>query len=151
LVKYPTDYQSQHILYTTVDKIHPTSGPSVRPMYVNREAFEAVKAGKPLPSGTVLTMEVYKAKIEADNTPQKDAQGRFIKGEFSGVFVMEKRTGWGSDYAADLRNGEWEYARFLPDGTRHAKTDMTSCLECHRKLADSDFVFTLPQLKNAAQ
>jgi hypothetical protein len=148
-VAYPSDYRTKHVHYTTVDKSDPKRGHSVRMIYANREALEAARAGAPLPSGTVLTMEVYKAKLDEQQTPVKDANGRFIKDELSGVFLMEKRTGWGADYPPDLRNGEWEYARFLPSGTRHEKTDMTSCLQCHKPMASQEFVFTLPQLKGA--
>ena len=77
-----------------------------------------MKAGRPLPSGTVLTMVNYKAKLGADGQPEKDANGRFIKtDEIAGIAVMEKRTGWGAEYAADMRNGEWEYRAFKADGT----------------------------------
>jgi hypothetical protein len=146
-VAYPSDYKTQHVSYATVDKSDPKRGHSVRVIYANREALEAVRAGAPLPSGTVLTMEVYKTKLDAQQAPVMDANGRFIKDALSGIFVMEKRIGWGTDYPPDLRNGEWDYARFLPSGTRHEKTDMTPCLECHKALAPQDFVFTMPQLK----
>jgi hypothetical protein len=147
LVTYPSDYKTQHELYTTVDKSDPKRGHSVRSMYVNHEAYEAARAGQPLPSGTVIIMEVYKAKLDAQQAPLKDAAGRFIKDDLSGVFVMAKQTGWGADYPPELRNGEWEYARFLPDGSRHDKTDMTTCFQCHKPMSQQDFVFTLPQLK----
>ena len=49
--------------------------------------------------------------------PEKDANGRFIKGELIGYTVMEKRTGWGTEYPDDVRNGEWEYQAFKADKT----------------------------------
>lgn len=147
LVTYPSDYKTRHEPYTTVDKSHPERGHSVRAIYANRDAYEAARAGQPLPSGAVITMEVYKAKLDAQKAPLKDSHGRFIKDDLVSIFVMEKRTGWGADYPPDLRNGEWEYARFLPDGSRHDKTYMTSCFQCHTPVSQQDFVFTLPQLK----
>jgi plastocyanin len=46
----------------------------------------------------------------------KDAGGRFQKGDLVAYTVMEKRAGWGTEYADDIRNGEWEYAVFGADG-----------------------------------
>ena len=38
----------------------------------------------------------YAAKLDAQGNPEKDANGRFIKGNLIGYTVMEKRTGWGT-------------------------------------------------------
>lgn len=74
-------------------------------------AAEQPKIGQTLPSGAVLTMEAYGAKLHEKCEPVTDANGRFLKGDLTGIFVMEKRIGWGAEYPDDLRNGEWEYAR----------------------------------------
>ncbi len=60
---------------------------------------------------------------------------------------MEKRTGWGGEYAADIRNGEWEYARFLADGKRFENPDMKACFECHKRLEGVDFLFSTDRVK----
>ena len=106
-VTFPAGYKDDHVQYTTVDKSHPKRGHSVRVMYADKAAVAALKAGRKLPSGTVLTMEVYRAKIDAAKNPVKDASGRFVKDKLFGVFVMEKRDGWGGEYPASLRNGNW--------------------------------------------
>ena len=125
----------------------------MRPMYVVGEgALQAARDGKPLPSGTVIVMEIYRAKLDDQKQPVKDDAGRFVKeGDLTAVFVMEKRTGWGAEYPENLRNGEWEYGRFLPDGKRHSRTDMTSCFTCHKKVAKDDYLFTAAQLKEASK
>ena len=112
----------------------------------------ARKAGRPLPSGTVITMVIYKAKLGADGQPEKDANGRFIKtGEIAGIAVMEKRMGWGAEYPPDMRNGEWEYRAFKADGTVNDKADLKPCFTCHlQKVSKQDFVFSLEKLKAAA-
>ena len=150
LVAFPSGYGDTFVRYTTVDKPHPERGPSVRDIFIGREALAAVKAGRPLPSGTVIVMEVHRARQDAAKTPLPGADGRFAKEALSMVFVMEKRTGWGADYPAALRNGEWEYARFNADGTRHESLDMKSCFGCHKSLAAADFVFTMDALKGFA-
>jgi hypothetical protein len=76
----------------------------------------------------------------------KDPNGRLVRGPLDRIVVMEKRTGWGVEYPDDLRNGEWEYARFLPDGRRDPKADIKGCFVCHKPKSDHDFVFTWPQL-----
>jgi hypothetical protein len=91
-------------------------------------------------------MEVYKAKVDDKGEPVKDANGRFLKDAMTGIFVMEKRTGWGAEYGDDLRNGEWEYARFTVDGKPPEKAETTACFQCHKPMSGQDFVFTLPQL-----
>ena len=73
-VAFPENY-AKGVLYTTVDR------PDVkqfRELYATKEAVDAVKAGKPMPSGTVITMVNYKAKLNAAGEPEKDANGRFI-------------------------------------------------------------------------
>ena len=62
---------------------------------------------------------------------------------------MEKQAGWGADYAEDIRNGEWEYARFTPEDQRHSNVDTTPCFRCHKPLSGQDFVFTQSQLLTA--
>ena len=62
----------------------------------------------------MLTLVQFKAQPGADGKPAKDANGRFIKGDLVAYTVMEKRSGWGTEYPDDIRNGEWEYQVFGP-------------------------------------
>lgn len=103
-IAFPENY-AKGVLYTTVDR---PDNKQYRELYSTPEAVEALKAGKAIPSGTVLTLVQFKAKLDAAGEPEKDANGRFIKGDLIGYTVMEKRTGWGAEYADDIRNGEWE-------------------------------------------
>jgi hypothetical protein len=61
---------------------------------------------------------------------------------------MEKRAGWGAEYPDDMRNGEWEYARFTADG-RTGPADTRPCLACHKPKASQDYVFSAEQLIGA--
>jgi hypothetical protein len=148
-VKFPANYV-KGVLYVTVDR---PDIKLVRDIYVTRFAFDQVKAGKPLPSGTVFTMVSYKARLDPDGQPVKDAKGRLIStSEVAGIAVMEKRTGWGVEYPPDMRNGEWEYRAFKADGTVNAKADLKPCFTCHlQKVSKQDFVFTYDKLKAAAE
>jgi hypothetical protein len=145
-VAFPANY-AKGVLYATVDR------PDVkqfRELYAPKEAVDAVKAGKPTPSGTVITMVNFKAKLNAAGEPEKDANGRFIKtDEIAGIAVMEKRTGWGAEYPDDMRNGEWEYQAFKADKTVNDKANLKGCFTCHKPYDKQDFVFSLDKMKTA--
>jgi hypothetical protein len=53
--------------------------------YTSREAIEAAKAGKPLPAGTVITSANYKAVLDPQGNPIRDAKGNFMAGELDRV------------------------------------------------------------------
>lgn len=138
-VEFPSGFETTFTRYEVVDRI---DRKKTRFMYMNAEAWEAAVAGAPLPYGSVVVMEDHKIRMIDDETPVVDSQGRLISMDgTTNVFVMEKRAGWGQDYPDDVRNGEWEYAWFAPDGTRSDKP-MTACFECHKTRSAEDFTFT---------
>ena len=147
LVAFPENYATG-VLYTTVDR---ADNKQYRELYVSpRTAVEAAKKGEPLPSGTVLTLVQYAAKLDAQGNPEKDANGRFIKTNIIAYTVMEKRTGWGKEYPDNIRNGEWEYQAFKADKTPNTAANLTACFTCHKPLdARLDFVFSYDKLKAA--
>jgi hypothetical protein len=149
-VKFPTNYATEYVLYHDVDKPNKKRGNTFRKFYINKAALAAVKAGKSLPSGTVLVREDWHVQQDDAKNPAKGANGRFIPTGKKGVVVMEKRTGWGAGYPASKRNGEWEYAAFKKDGKRNAKAKISRCFGCHMKVKGKDFVFTQKELKAAA-
>ena len=144
-VAFPESY-AKGVLYTTVDR---ADNKQYRELYSTPEAIAALKAGQPIPSGTVLTLVQYKAVLNAAGEPEKDANGRFMKGDLIGYTVMEKRTGWGAEYADDLRNGEWEYQAFKADKTVNEKAVLKNCFTCHKPLDKQDFVFSFDKMKTA--
>ena len=144
-VSFPADY-AKGVLYTTVDR---PDNKQYRELYAPQAAIDAVKAGKPIPSGTVLTMVNYKAKLGADGNPEKDADGKFIKDKLVAYAVMQKGAGWGAEYPDDMRNGEWEYQVFTPDKNVNDKANLKACFGCHKPKASADYLFTLEQLKAA--
>lgn len=139
-VAFPDGYAENFVEYIRIDR---PDRKTVRFMYVNPEAHAAAAPGAPLPAGTVLIMEDHKARLGADEVPETDADGRLVPtDEVTNVFVMEKQPGWGEEYAADQRNGEWEYAWFLPDGSRKADAKFEGCFSCHMSRAGRDYTFT---------
>lgn len=127
------------VLYTTVDR------PDVkqyRELFAPAAAIDAVKRGRPMPDGTVLTLLLYTAKQDAGGDPVKDANGRFIKDGLIGYSVMEKRPGRTVAPAPELRNGDWAYQTFVADRTVNAKADLRACYQCHMTRSRNDFVFS---------
>ena len=68
-VAFPENYAAG-ILYGTVDRYDTKQ---YREQYVMPAAIEAVHKGQPIPSGTVITMVEYKAQLDAQGNPVKDA------------------------------------------------------------------------------
>jgi Cytochrome P460 len=146
-VAFPTLFP-EGVLYTTLDR------PDIkqyRELYTSAEALAAAKKGEPLPSGTVITLVQYAAKLDGQGNPEKDANGRFIKTNVVGFTVMEKRAGWGTEYPDNVRNGEWEYQAFKPDMTPNTGANLPACFNCHKPLdAKQDFVFSYDKMRAAA-
>lgn len=143
-VAFPEGYQTRFTVYGIVDQ---PDRKLVRFLYVNSEAAAKAEPGKPVPDGTVLVMEDRKARLGADGNPMTGPEGRLLwTDEVTGVFVQEKRAGWGAEYPAEKRNGEWEYASFAPAGARRtdkegriAATD--ACFACHKPWVAADHTF----------
>jgi plastocyanin len=145
-IKFPASWKD-HVLYTVVDR-HDTK--QYRELYASTPAaVDAMRAGKALPDGTVLTLVQYKAQVDAAGAPVKDAKGRFVKGDLIAFTVMEKRAGWGAEYPAELRNGEWEYAAFNPAGVLNEKANYKACFQCHKPHESMDYVISLAAVRGA--
>jgi len=106
-----------------------------------------VRAGKPIPDGTVRTLAAYAAQVDASGVPLKDANGRYMKGNLLAVNSMQKGKGWGDDIPAAIRNGDWVYQSFTPDGKANDKANLTSCYQCHLPFAKDDYLTNLAKLQ----
>jgi plastocyanin len=145
-IVFPANYD-KGVLYATVDRFDIKQ---YRELWATPAAVEAVKAGKPAPSGTVLTLVQYKAVVDDKGAPVKDAAGRFRKGDLVAYTVMEKRSGWGAEYPPEIRNGEWEYQVFGPGKSVNDKANLKTCFQCHKPHAGQDFVISLARLSGTA-
>jgi hypothetical protein len=144
-IAFPETYATG-VLFTTVDR---ADNKQFREFYTSAAALDAAKKGAPLPSGTVITMLQYAAKLDAQGNPEKDTNGRFIKGNLIGYAVMEKRAGWGAEYPDNVRNGEWEYQSFKADKTVNTGANLNACFTCHKPLDKQDFVYLYDKMKAA--
>jgi plastocyanin len=135
------------VLYATRDR-HDVK--RFHEIYTSKAVVDAVRKGQPIPSGTVLTMVQYSAKVDEKGLPVKGPDGRFVKGALFAYGVMEKRAGWGTEYPDDLRNGEWEYQAFTPEKKVNEKANLKACFQCHKPHEKQDFVMSLSSLSGTA-
>jgi hemoglobin len=130
----PDDYKSWPKFLSFVQK---PDVKQVRELYINPTGSRT-RQGEPFPNGTVMVMEIYKAKADGDQ-PIKDPDGKLVKTDLAKVFVMGKNEGWGQDQPENLKNGSWLYAAYGPDGKRLME-DFGKCRACHQPQAQKDFV-----------
>ncbi len=144
LVKFPAGYSSA-VRYGVVSN---PKNKLYRELYTTKAAVDAVKAGKPIPSGTWVVMKSFKSKLDASGAPLKGADGHFVKDELSAYAVMERRAGWGKEYPDNLRNGEWEYQAFTPARAVNSKANIKGCFECHKPKDADDYLFSLGMMRS---
>lgn len=139
---FPAEWD-KGVLYATVDR-HDTK--QYREFYGPADAVKAAREGKPIPNGTILTLAAYAAKLDAEGKPVKDANGRFVKDKLVAVNSMQKQAGWGNDIPVEIRNGDWIYQSFTPDGKVNDKANLAACYQCHLPFAKDDYLTNLAKL-----
>jgi hypothetical protein len=148
LVEYPDGYQDNFTHYATRNRADERK--QVVKIFANDVALASARDGAPLDSGSVIVMEVYKAELDANEQPVTGADGFFVPAELAAITVMETRTGCGADYPDAWRNDEWEFAAFSAADHAPVERDYQPCFACHKPLAESDFLFSLDALQQAA-
>jgi cytochrome c553 len=123
----------------------------VRHYYANPVALEAARTGKPLPDGSILLAEVYSVKLDDRLELAKGPDGIFIPNQLVFYSVMQRGAGWGKDIPAILRNEDWNYAAFAPDGKLRPRVNNAECFACHKSQDAESFGFTTKDLERYAQ
>jgi hypothetical protein len=146
-VGFPEGYQTNYTVFYTFDR---PDNKQVRVIYGNDKAASA-RFAEPFPYGSILVMETYRAIVDPEGSPVVDAQGRFMRGELTGIFVMRKEPGFGEAYEKN-RTGEWEYVAFRPDRTYSTPPQNTaSCAICHFDTRGAnDWTYRTPLFFNKA-
>lgn len=106
-------------------------------MYIDRPSLENLKASDMVPSGAVIVMETHSAR--------RGDGDRLVPTQLNNLFVREKRQGWN---VAD--SGEWQSAWYSSSGSL-VSDNQSSCIGCHTRVRDRDYLFTLPALQRAAE
>ncbi len=139
-IGFPYGYQNNYKLLYVLDQFNSRQ---IRVIYGNDVAASA-KPGEPLPYGSILVGEFWPALRDASWEPVLDANGRYIRDGAPTINVMRKERGFGASYKS-IRNGEWEYVAYRPDGTYATPpTGTTTCATCHMQAgAQRDWVFRM--------
>src|SRR5882724_4710055 len=74
-VTFPEGYKDTFAKYHTIN--FPATK-QVRHYYANKAAVQAAREGKPLPAGSVLFVEVYAAKLDAEQKPGTGSDGFYV-------------------------------------------------------------------------
>lgn len=146
--RFPGDYANEFTRYTTISF---PDRDQVRHYWANDAALEAARAGEAFPPGALLFVEIYKAELDDAGMPVEGEDGQFVEADLAAFTAMEKSSGWGDAVPEILRNDDWRYAVFTPEGEHKAGTNEGSCLACHKPLEETDYVFTYDTLQAAAR
>jgi hypothetical protein len=142
-IAFPENYASTFQNYLSLDRVQ--NPDQIIRLFANEQALTAARDGQELPNGSILVGEIYAAKKDEQGNVMTSALNRRIRGKLAAIAVMEKREGWGAAFPEELRNDDWDFAIFSPDGKRLDK-DLNSCRQCHAPLKESQHVFSLEHL-----
>ena len=143
-IQYPENYRSTFTNYLNLDRTQ--NDDQIIHLYASQLALDGVRKSGDFPDGSILIGEIYKAKKDENGEVIESALGQRLRGDLALVAVMEKQKGWGEAFSDDLRNGDWDFAAFKPDGSV-AKKDLDACRACHAPLEDMKHVFSFEHLQ----
>ncbi|MBP6748300.1 MAG: cytochrome P460 family protein [Xanthomonadaceae bacterium] len=132
-VTFPSTFPNDFEVYLT--NADPAAKIVVRD-WANRAALEAARAGKPLPEDAVIVVETSSGRLEGEGLVA-DAPLSYA--------VFAARAGWGEHIPELLRNGNWQFGAFAPDGKPQLQ-NQAACLACHKPQAAQSFMFTYDRL-----
>ncbi|MDP1558883.1 MAG: cytochrome P460 family protein [Nitrosomonas sp.] len=140
-VKFPDGYEKSYTKYATANRANQQQ---VAKLYANETAIASYTQGKNAASGSVLIMEIYSPKTDADGKPVPGSDGVFEIDSLAAVAVMENRDNWDDAFPQENRTGNWGFAVYNPDGTE--KSNDLNCVQCHTPLKGQDYLFTYQKL-----
>ncbi|ADJ29544.1 cytochrome P460 family protein [Nitrosococcus watsonii] len=142
-VKFPEGYEQSFTRYATINRANQKQ---VAKLYANKTAVSSYQGAQTAKPGSVIVMEVYKPKTDAEGKPIPGNNGIFKIDSLAAVAVMEKEDDWVDEYPQENRAGNWGFALYNPDGT--PKSNDLPCAQCHTPLKDQDYLFTYEKLLN---
>lgn len=142
-VEFPESYDQSFTHYATI-AIDRDNKKQIGKLYANETAVSSYAEGQAASSGSIVIMEIYKPKLDAEGKFIMGRDGVFKTDTLAAVAVMEKKDTWDSAYPQDERAGNWGFALYNPDGTPHSNE--LNCAQCHSPLKDEDYLFTYQKL-----
>jgi len=142
-IAFPAGYETAFTNYLSLDRVQ--NPDQIIRLFANDIALEGREEDGAFADGSILVGEIYAAQKDADGNVIESTLGHRIAGNFAAIAVMEKRAGWGESFPDTLRNGDWDFAIFSPEGERLDR-DLDACRACHAPLTDMDHVFSFEHL-----
>ena len=140
-VKFPEGYEKTFTKYATMNRANQTQ---VAKLYANDVAISSYQQGNKSAPGSIVIMEIYTPKKDAEGKPIAGKEGVFEIDSLSAVAVMENRNNWDAAFPQENRTGNWGFAVYNPDGT--PKSNDLNCVQCHTPLQAQDYLFTYQKL-----
>jgi cytochrome c553 len=144
---FPKDFPKGFVLYNTEND---EGQGTVTKQYVNTIGLQAVKAGKPMPDGSVIMVVKSTAKLDANKKPVVAKDGSWVTDTVKAYEGMEARAGWGKDIPELLRNVNWNYAVFTANKAPNTEVNQAICLACHVPAASMSYVFSFKHIQEKA-
>jgi cytochrome c553 len=136
----PANFPAGYTIYQTLED---KDQGVITQRYANSAAMKAARSGVTLPDGSAILQVTYGAKA--------DASGKLVRGALQSFAGMEARAGWGDGVPELLKNGNWDYATFKASGERNDGLNQAQCMACHKPAANDSYVFSIKELRAAAQ
>jgi hypothetical protein len=73
----------------------------------------------------------------------KTENHRLVAGHPVAILIQQKQRGWGTTHPPEIRNGEWEYGLFTPEGQPIPINTETACRPCHKRVEATDHTFVV--------
>jgi len=144
---FPSDFPDGFVLFLTSNIAGQNT---IRKTYINKIGFQAARAHKPLPDGSVILVIVCAARLGADHKPVLDKDNRWVIEKITSYAGMEARAGWGRDIPELLRNANWNYTMFTAGKVPRAEQSQAVCLACHKPQAAVSYLFSFNELQDKA-
>lgn len=137
----PDNYREEFILYLVVDRVDDT----VRHIYADPSAIDAIEADEELPFGTRIIIETWDAQRDLFGNLQRDSDGHLVAGEMRpNIHMMEKRDDWtNAQLASPIGVIDWNFGSFDSASMLPSLENRNDCMTCHDGGAfRRDFVFS---------
>lgn len=138
-ISYPADYKTSFTNYLSLDRTQ--NGDQIIRLFANDVAMQGPAGDGKLPYGSKIVAEIYKAKVDDAGNPVVSSLGRRIRDKLVLLAVMERGEGFTEAYPAALKNDNWDFATFAPDGNAVEK-DLNTCRGCHAPLTQTNHLFS---------
>lgn len=142
-IQLPKDYRATFTNYLSLDRLQ--NPDQIIRLFGNEIAMQGPGADGKLRYGSILVGEVYKAKKDENGAVVLSSLNRRIKDGLALIAVMQREPGFGDEFPVGLKNGDWDFAAYKPDGSV-AGSDLNACRTCHAPLETTNHLFSMQHL-----